>query len=88
MKYITPSKRVIGIALFVYIVSGCSKSSSSNNQCNFSTGSGTAATPPGNAAPANTLQAMASIARSSWTDPKTLYALFDKTYPQPADGSR
>ncbi len=42
MKKISTAGMVIGFALFVYIVSGCSKSSSSNNQCNFSTGSGNA----------------------------------------------
>ena len=38
--------------------------------------------------PKNTLEAMASIAREPWADPKTLYALFDEAYPQPKDGSR
>ena len=47
-----------------------------------------AATQPGNATPVSTLDAMASIARSSWSDSKTLYALFDEAYPQPKDGSR
>jgi hypothetical protein len=47
-----------------------------------------AATPGGGATPKNTLEAMANIARESWADPKTLYALFDEAYPQPKDGSR
>ncbi len=47
-----------------------------------------AAAQPGNIAPINTFEAMASIARSSWSDSKTLYALFDEAYPQPKDGSR
>jgi hypothetical protein len=42
MKNINPAKMVLTFALCFYIVSGCSKSSSTNNQCNFSTGSGTA----------------------------------------------
>jgi hypothetical protein len=47
-----------------------------------------AATPIGGAMPKSTLEAMAGIARTPWADPKTLYALFDEAYPQPADGSR
>ncbi len=47
-----------------------------------------AATPSNGAAPKNTLEATASIARESWADPKDLYALFDEAYPQPKDGSR
>jgi hypothetical protein len=48
-----------------------------------------ASTPGGsNTTPGNTLDAMAGIARSSWSDPKTLFALFDEIYPQPANGSR
>jgi hypothetical protein len=47
-----------------------------------------AATPTGGATPKNTLEAMASIAREPWADPKTLYALFNEAYPQPKDGSR
>jgi hypothetical protein len=47
-----------------------------------------AATPTGDAAPTNTLEAMAGIARESWADPKTLFALFEEAYPQPKDGSR
>jgi hypothetical protein len=43
MKNINHVKMVLPLALCFYIVSGCSKSSSANNQCNFSTGSGTAA---------------------------------------------
>jgi hypothetical protein len=46
-----------------------------------------AATPTGGAMPKNVLEAMAGIARTSWADPKTLYALFDEAYPQPQDGS-
>ncbi len=37
---------------------------------------------------ADTLQAMSAIARTSWSDPKGLFALFDQAYPQPKDGSR
>src|SRR5271165_3635526 len=47
-----------------------------------------AATPTGGAAPKNTLEAMAGIAREPWADPKTLYGLFDEAYPQPKDGAR
>ncbi len=47
-----------------------------------------AATPTGGATPTNTLEALASIAREPWADPKTLYALFDEAYPQPKDGAR
>ena len=44
MKNINPAKLVLPIFLCFYIVSGCTKSSSpKNNQCSFSTGSGTAA---------------------------------------------
>jgi hypothetical protein len=46
-----------------------------------------AATPIGGAMPKNVLEAMAGIARTSWADPKSLYALFDEAYPQPQDGS-
>jgi hypothetical protein len=46
-----------------------------------------AATPTVGAMPKNVLEAMAGIARTSWADPKTLYALFDEAYPQPQDGS-
>lgn len=45
-----------------------------------------AATPTDGAAPKNTLEAMAGIARESWADPKTFYALFDEAYPQPRTG--
>lgn len=38
--------------------------------------------------PKTTLEAMVSIAREPWADPKTLYALFDEAYPQPKDGAR
>jgi hypothetical protein len=47
-----------------------------------------AATPPGGATPTNTLEAAAGIARAPWANAKTLYALFDEAYPQPANGSR
>jgi hypothetical protein len=47
-----------------------------------------AATPIGGVPPRDTIEAMASIARNSWADPKTLYGLFDEAYPQPKDGSR
>lgn len=42
MKNIIPSWMVSGIVLFIYIISGCSKSSPSKNNCNFSTGLATA----------------------------------------------
>jgi hypothetical protein len=43
----------------------------------------------GTAAPKNTLDAMASIARKPWAQPKALYALYDEAYPLPApDGLR
>src|SRR5271156_5636433 len=48
-----------------------------------------AATPIGGATPANTLEAMADIARAPWANASTLYALFDEAYPLPApDGRR
>ena len=47
-----------------------------------------AAALPGAAAPKNTLEAMAGIARKPWAEPKALYALFDEAYPQPKDGAR
>ncbi len=48
-----------------------------------------AATPTGGAAPKNTLEAMAGIARTPWANPKALYELFDEAYPLPApDGRR
>ena len=47
-----------------------------------------ASTPSGGAAPTNTLQAMAGIAREPWADPTDLYALFSEAYPQPKDGAR
>lgn len=40
------------------------------------------------ATPKTTLEAMVSIAREPWADPKALYTLFDEAYPQPKDGSR
>jgi hypothetical protein len=48
-----------------------------------------AATSPNGVTPQNTLEAMASIARTPWAAPKELYALFDEAYPLPApDGRR
>jgi hypothetical protein len=47
-----------------------------------------ATTPAGGAAPQNTLEAVAGIAREPWADPKTLFALFEEAYPQPKDGAR
>jgi hypothetical protein len=48
-----------------------------------------ASTPIGGTPPKNTLEAMASIARTPWAAPKELYALFDEAYPLPApDGRR
>ncbi|MGO8969543.1 MAG: hypothetical protein ACLQDQ_08225 [Myxococcaceae bacterium] len=38
--------------------------------------------------PKDTIEAMASIARTPWANPKAVYALFDEAYPQPKDGSR
>ncbi|HET7002658.1 MAG TPA: hypothetical protein VFI33_15145 [Puia sp.] len=38
MKNINPRRMVPGIVLFIYIIAGCSKSSASKNNCNFSTG--------------------------------------------------
>jgi len=46
------------------------------------------ATPPSGAAPKNTLEAMAGIARAPWSEAKTLFTLFEEAYPQPADGAR
>ena len=43
MKDINRVRRILAFALCFYLVSACSKSTSTNNQCNFSTGSGTAA---------------------------------------------
>ena len=40
------------------------------------------------AAPTNTLEAVADIARESWVAPKDIYGLFNEAYPQPADGAR
>jgi len=42
MKNSNLSKWGLAFVVCFYIVSGCSKSSSSNNQCNFSTGNATA----------------------------------------------
>ena len=45
-----------------------------------------AATPSGGTTPANTLSAMAGIARESWAHPKDLFALFEEAYPQAKEG--
>jgi hypothetical protein len=47
-----------------------------------------AATPSDGTAPTTTIEALADIARESWTHPKDLYGLFDEAFPQPKDGSR
>lgn len=47
-----------------------------------------AATPTSGAAPKDTIEAIAAIARRPWANPADLYALFDSAYPQPKDGSR
>lgn len=47
-----------------------------------------ASTPVGGARPKSTMEAMACIARRPWAAAKELYALFDKAYPQPSDGTR
>lgn len=47
-----------------------------------------ASTQPGGATPNDTLDAMAGIARQSWTHAAELYGLFNEAYPQPKDGSR
>jgi hypothetical protein len=47
-----------------------------------------ASTPIGGATPTNTLEAIAGIARASWTSAKDIFALFDEAYPQPKDGAR
>ena len=47
-----------------------------------------ASTPGAGSAPGDTMQALAGIARQSWTHAKELYALFNEAYPQPADGRR
>ncbi len=47
-----------------------------------------ASTPTGGITPANTLEAIEGIAKTPWSDPKTLFNLFNTAYPQPADGSR
>jgi streptogramin lyase len=46
-----------------------------------------AATPTSGATPKTTLEAVAGIAQTPWAAPKELFALFDKAYPQPKDGS-
>lgn len=46
------------------------------------------ATADGAAAPTDTLQAMAGIARRPWVNTTALYGLFDAAYPQPKDGAR
>ncbi|MCA8991268.1 MAG: hypothetical protein KDA88_04780 [Planctomycetaceae bacterium] len=45
-----------------------------------------ASTPMNGDVPKDTLSAMVGIAKSAWAQPKELYALFDKAYPQPRDG--
>ena len=45
-----------------------------------------AASPSEGAPPKTMIEAMADIARESWSDPKGLYALFDEAFPQPQDG--
>jgi ethanolamine utilization protein EutQ (cupin superfamily) len=47
-----------------------------------------AATLPDGTTPKDTVDAMASIARQPWAQPKELFALFDEAYPQPKDGAR
>ncbi len=47
-----------------------------------------AATATAGKVPANTLQAMAGIAKTPWANPKKLFTLFDKAYPQPKEGRR
>jgi hypothetical protein len=47
-----------------------------------------AATQTGGAAPKNTLEAIAGIARRPWANANELYGLFEEAYPQPKDGSR
>ena len=47
-----------------------------------------AATEDGAAAPQDTLQAMAGIARRSWVNTTALFGLFDRAYPEPKPGAR
>ena len=47
-----------------------------------------ASTPRGGAAPKNTLEAVAGIARQPWAAPKEIFELFDQAYPQPKDGAQ
>ena len=47
-----------------------------------------ASTPTAGKTPQDTLEAMVGIARTPWANPQALYNLFDKTYPQPEDGTR
>ena len=47
-----------------------------------------AATPSGGNVPADSLAAIAGIAREPWAHPGELFALFEAAYPQPKDGSR
>ncbi|WP_078085485.1 hypothetical protein [Microbulbifer mangrovi] len=60
------------------LLSGCAQSRS-NCQKLFA-----AATPPGGAAPDNTLSAAQNIARYPWHNAKPLFALLDSFYPVPA----
>jgi hypothetical protein len=47
-----------------------------------------AATVDGGAAPKDTLQAMAGMARRSWVNTTALFGLFDRAYPEPKPGAR
>lgn len=47
-----------------------------------------AATATGGKVPNNSLQAIAAIARTPWAEPARLFDLYNRAYPQPADGSR
>ena len=46
------------------------------------------ATPDGAAAPTDTLQAMAGIARRPWVNTAALFGLFETAYPEPKPGAR
>lgn len=48
----------------------------------------TATTPSGGKTPASSLEAIAGISGSPWTNVSTIYSLYNEAYPQPADGSR
>lgn len=64
MKNIAPSRMIAGIVMIIYIISGCSKSSQSKNNCNFSTGQVTA---PSGAEITYTASAKGSASLSSVT---------------------